>query len=199
MMKGVLKDICNTAHDKRMKVAVHAVSLKAVQMSVDCGVDILLHVPMKEKFPEELARTIADKGIAVAPTLVMMEAFANSGRRGYKPEHYLNARNAVKLLYESGVTILAATDANPGSYAPKVAYGVSMHRELELLVQSGMTPKDVLASATSKVADVFGIESLGTIEKGKRATLVLIKGRPDQAITDTTKIKQIWIDGKPIL
>lgn len=199
MMKGVLKDICNTAHDYGKKVAAHTTSVKAVQMSVECGVDILLHVPMKEEFPKDLAKEIAEKGIVVAPTLVMMETFSKSGKNGYKLEHYQNAQNAVKLLYDSGVTILAATDANPGSYAPAVAYGVSMHRELELLVKAGMTVHDVLASATSKVAEVFGIENLGTIKEGKRAVLVLVEGRPDKNITDTTKIKQIWIDGKTIL
>lgn len=199
MRKSVLKDICNTAHDNGIKVAVHAVSLKAVQMSVDCGADILIHVPMKEEFPEDLAKTIAEKGIVVAPTLVMMETFANSGRSGYKPEHYQNAENAVKLLHENGVTILAATDANPGFYAPAVAYGTSMHREMELLVQAGMAPNEVLASATSKVAETFAIENIGTIEVGKKAVLILIEGRPDEDITDTTKIKQIWIDGKPII
>lgn len=196
MKRSVLEDICSTAHDNGIKVAVHAVSIKAVQMSVDCGADILIHVPMKEKFSEELAKTIAIKGIAVAPTLVMMEAFANSGWNGYKPEHYQNAQNAVKLLYENGVTILAATDANTGSYAPAVAYGTSIHREMELLVQAGMTPTEVLASATRKVAEVFSIDNIGTVEEGRKAMLILVEGRPDKNITDTTRIKQIWIDGK---
>lgn len=199
MMKGVLKDICQKAHENGLKVAVHTVSVKAVQLSVACGADILLHVPMKETYPEELAKTIAQKGIAVAPTLVMMEAFAKSGKNGYKPEHYQNAENAVKLLYKNGVTILAATDANPGSFAPAVAYGSSMHREMELLVQAGMTPVDVLTSATAKVAEVFGMENLGSIQPGKRAVLILAEGRPDKNITDTTKIRQIWIDGRNIL
>lgn len=199
MMKGVLKDICRTAHANGLKVAAHAVSVKAVQMSVDCGVDILLHVPMKEGLPEELAKTIAEKGIAVAPTLVMMETFAHSGKNGYKPEHYQNAENAVKLLHENGVKILAATDANPGAYAPAVSYGSSMHRELELLVRAGMTPTEVLSSASGRVAEVFGIKDLGKIEAGKRAVLVLAEGRPDKTITDTTKITQIWLDGKPLM
>ncbi len=198
MKKSVLKDICNTAHDNGIKVAVHAVSIKAVQMSVDCGADILIHVPMKEEFPEALAKEIAKKGIAVAPTLVMMEAFANSGRSGYKPEHYQNAENAVKLLHENGVTILAATDANPGTYAPEVAYGTSMHREMELLVHAGMTPTEALAGATGKVAEVFVIENIGTVEEGKKAVLILIEGRPDKNIKDTTKIKQIWVNGRRI-
>lgn len=199
MPKPILKDICQTAHKHGIKVAVHAVSVKAVQISVDCNADILLHVPMKEKFPEELAKTIADNKIAVAPTLVMMEAFANSNRNRYKPEHYQNAENAVRLLYECGVTILAATDANDGSFAPEVAYGSSMHHELELLVRAGMKPADVLASATSNVAKAFGIDDFGMIAEGQTATLLLVEGRPDKNITDTRKIKQIWIGGQPIL
>lgn len=199
MLKVVLKEICKTAHANGKKVAVHAVSVKAVRMAVDCDADILLHVPMKEEFPEELARMIAKKGIVVAPTLIMMETFAHSGKNGYQLEHYQNAERAVKLLYESGVSILAATDANPGFYAPAVSYGDSMHRELELLVQAGMTTQDALTSATKKAAEVFGIEQMGMIQEGKRADLILVEGRPDQKITDITKIKQVWIDGKTIL
>lgn len=199
MLKSVLKDICNTAHKNDLKVAIHAVSLKAVKMSVDCGADILIHVPMKEEFPQSLAETIAERGIAVIPTLVMMETFANSGKNGYKPEHYQNAENAVKLLHQCGATILAGTDANPGFYAPAVAYGTSMHREMELLVQAGLTPMEALSAATAKVAEVFSIKDIATIETGKKAVLLLIQGRPDKNITDTTKIRQIWIDGTPIM
>ena len=198
MLKGVLKDICNTAHKNGLKVAVHAISIKSVRMAVDCGADILLHVPMKETFPEELAEIIAKKGIVVVPTLVMMETFASSGRNGYRPDHYFNAEDAVKLLHKHGVTILAGTDANPGSFAPAVAYGTSVHREMELLAKAGLTPVEVLASATGKIAEVFSITDIGTIKTGKRAVLMLVKGRPDKKITDTINIKQIWIDGNPI-
>lgn len=199
MMKSVLKDICSEAHLNGLKVAVHAVSLKAVKLAVECGIDILIHIPMKEKFPKELAETIAEKGIVVAPTLVMMEAFSKSGRNGYKLEHFQNAKEALRLLHQSGVKIIAATDANDGSFAPAVDYGISMHRELELLVQSGMTPTEALTSATSAVAEVFDLENLGTIEAGKEATLLVIEGRPVKNIIDTRKIKQIWINGKRII
>lgn len=199
MLKNVLKDICNAAHENSIKVAVHAVSVKAVKMAVDCDVDILIHVPMKEEFPEELAETIASKGIVVAPTLVMMEAFSKSKRNGYEREHYQNAENAVRLLHKCGVKILAATDANEGSYAPPVEYGASMHREMQLLVNAGLTPCEVLASATGNTAKVFNISGLGSVAEGKRAVLLLIEGRPDKEITDITKIKQIWVDGEPVL
>lgn len=199
MPKKAFKDICNTAHENMLKVAVHAISVKAVELAVECGADILIHVPMKEKFPEDLAKKISDKGIAVAPTLVMMETFANSGKNGYMPEHYENAKNAVNLLHSLGVEILAATDSNNGSFAPAVAYGTSMHREMNLLVEAGLTPSEVLASATSKVAEVFGIDNAGTISEGKPANLLLVKGRPDKNITDISKIEQVYIGENSIM
>ena len=58
---------------------------------------------------------------------------------------------------------------------------------------------EVLAGATGKTAEVFNITNTGTVKAGKRAILVLVKGRPDKKITDTINIKQIWIDGNPIL
>lgn len=199
MLKSVLADICARSHEKGVKVAVHAVSVKAVQLAVSCGADILLHVPMKETFPEELAISIAEKGIFVAPTLVMMHAFSKSGRNGYKPEHYQNAENAVRLLRRCGVRILTATDANDGSFAPPVDYGVSMHRELELLVRAGMTPCEALAGATRLVAEAFGIASFGTVRQGQKANLLLIQGSPNKNISDTAKIKQVIINGEPVL
>ena len=196
--KPALCGIVKAAHERELKVAVHATQIATVKQAVDAGADILLHVPMKEEYPAELAQTIAEKGIAAAPTLIMMESFANSHRNGYLPEHYANAEKAVALLRENGVTILAASDANSGSFAPSVSYGPSLHREMELLVKSGLTPVEALASTTSQIADVFGLEDIGRIKAGKRADLLLLEGRPDQTITDTNKVKQLWIDGKPI-
>lgn len=198
MPRPVLKDICMAAHEHDLKVAVHATSVKAEQMAVACGADILLHVPMREALPESLAQQIAERGVAVAPTLVMMEAFAHSGKNGYRPEHYQNAVNAVRTLHRCGVTLLAATDANVGDFAPAVAYGSSMHREVELLCGAGLTPVEALASATGQVATVFGLSDMGRIAEGKRANLVLVDGRPDRRMAAIRNAKKIWIDGEMV-
>lgn len=199
MPKNVLKSICAAAHEHDLKVAVHATSVKAERMAAESGADILLHVPMKEELPESFAEEIAERGVAVAPTLVMMEAFAHSGRNGYISEHYKNAEDAVRTLYRCGVTLLAATDANIGSFAPAVAYGSSMHREAELLCKAGLTPVDVLASATGKIAKTFNIDGLGSVTVGNRARLILIDGRADKDITAIKRIKQILTDREQIL
>lgn len=195
--KPALRGIVHAAHEKGLRVAVHATELATVRQAAEAGVDILLHVPMKEVFPEELAAEIAEKGMAVAPTLVMMETFAHSGRNGYEPAHYQNAEHAVGLLRRHGVPILAATDANPGSFAPAVGYGSTLHRELALLVSAGLIPTEALRAATSQSAAAFDLKA-GRLAPGQPATMLLVDGRPDRQITDSSAIRKIWVRGETI-
>lgn len=199
MEEAVIRDIVNTAHEHDLKVAVHAISIAGVQLAVDAGADMLIHIPIGEELPEDLAQRIADQGIEVMPTLVMMKAFADSPLYGFEPDDYQDAVDAVQLLNSLGVPILVATDANPGGFVPAIAHGADLHREMQLLVEAGLTPLEVLQGATSKVAEAFGIENVGSIAPGQPATMVLVEGRPDQEITDSTRIVQIWVDGKPVL
>lgn len=196
--RSVLEEIVRYSHEKGLKVATHATTLDAYELAVDCGVDILIHIPMNEAFPEELAEKIADKGIYVMPTLVMMKAFSTSLIYGYKAEHYENARNAVTLLHTKGVPILVGTDANNSSFVPKVEHGSSLHTEMKLLAEAGIPTLDILQGATQLTAEAFEIDNAGSIKVNEEATMVLVKGRPDMDITDMD-IVQIWVDGKPIM
>lgn len=192
--KSALRGIVRAAHERGLKVAVHATEVATVRQAVDAGADILLHVPMKETFPAELAAQIAAQGIAIAPTLVMMAAFARSARGG----DYQNAENAVRLLHGCGVPILAATDANVGNFTPAVGYGQTLHRELELLVRAGLTPIEALRAATSVNAEAFGLNA-GRIAAGQRASLLLVDGRPDRDITAIRRIQAFWVNGGELL
>lgn len=199
MDKAVLQEIVDTAHANGLKVAVHAISMAGVQQTVDCGADMLIHIPIGEELPLELAQQIADQGIEVMPTMVMMKAFADSPLYGYEPDDYQDAVNAVQLLRSLGVPILVATDANPGGFVPSIIHGTDLHREMKLLVEAGLTPLEVLQGATSLPADAFGLTGAGRIAPGEPATMVLVEGRPDQEITDSTRIVQIWVNGMPLL
>lgn len=199
MSLGVLQDIVSCAHDHGRKVAAHAVTLPMTRLAVEAGVDILIHVPMTEVFPIDLAEQIASQGMAIVPTLTMMEAFAKDIRFvHYRPEHYPNAENAVRLLHSLGVPVLAGTDASDVPFVPKVWHGSSLHHELELLVQAGLSPVEALQGATRKMAEVFGLPQVGNIAPGCAADMVLVEGRPDMRISDTTRIRQIWVGGQPI-
>ena len=95
------------------------------------------------------------------------------------------------MLHEKGVPILAGTDApNPGT-----AHGASVHRELRLLVDAGLTPAAALAAATSAPARAFKLSDRGRIAPGLRADLVLVNGDPTRDIGATRDIVTIWKRG----
>jgi imidazolonepropionase-like amidohydrolase len=99
----------------------------------------------------------------------------------------------VKLFKEAGVPIVAGTDAGVSG----VVAGFSLHDELELLVEAGLTPKEALHSATILPAQWLGVDKrVGTIEKGKYADMVLLEGNPLEDINNTRKIAGVCINGK---
>ena len=90
-------------------------------------------------------------------------------RRGFD-----RMRDLVGELHRAGVTLVAGTDFIPG---------FTLHRELELYVEAGLSPGEALRTATWNAAQVMGaLERLGSIERGKQADLVLVDGDPTQDI-----------------
>jgi imidazolonepropionase-like amidohydrolase len=100
----------------------------------------------------------------------------------------------VRELQVAGADILAGSDApNPGT-----VHGATLHQELELLVQAGLTPVQALAAATSVPARRFGLSDRGAIAPGRRADLVLVDGDPTRDVTATRAIVAIWKNGAPV-
>ena len=104
----------------------------------------------------------------------------------------LNAENDVKRLAEAGILIAAGTDAPyPGDFQ-----GEGIHHELELLVESGLTPPEAITIATKNAAKIMNAEAeWGTLEPGKLANIVIVDGKPDQNISDTKKIVTVVKEG----
>ena len=102
-------------------------------------------------------------------------------------------RRVVDLAARRGVAILAGTDT-PNPY---VLQGFSLHDELALLVESGLTPHQALRAATWAAADFLAAtDSLGTVEQGKLADLVLLEANPLEDITNTTRIEAVAVGGR---
>ncbi|OKI06262.1 amidohydrolase [Streptomyces sp. CB02923] len=113
------------------------------------------------------------------------------------PEHrFGHALSSVARLHRAGVPVLAGTDANhrPGRACP-VVHGASLHAELALLVEAGLTPAQALTAATSAPAAHFGLGDRGVIAPGRRADLVLVAGDPTEDITATRSIEAVWRGG----
>jgi imidazolonepropionase-like amidohydrolase len=95
-------------------------------------------------------------------------------------------------LNEAGVPILAGTD----SPDPYVIPGFSLHDELALLVQSGLTPAQALRTATYNAALFLGKSESGAAQKGMIADLVLLDANPLVDIHNTRKISAVILGGK---
>lgn len=101
----------------------------------------------------------------------------------------------VGAAHRAGVPLLAGTDT--AWFQPYTYAGFSLHDELALLVQAGLTPMESLQTATINPARFLGMEKdLGTIEKGKIANLVLLDSDPLADIHNTTKISEVFLAGK---
>lgn len=108
-------------------------------------------------------------------------------------EQFARQLALVQRLALGGVPLLAGSDL-PNPYTIP---GVSLHEELALMVQAGLSPASALAAATRNPAVFLGAQdSLGTIEPGKRADLVLLDANPLDDIRNTRTIRAVVIDGR---
>jgi imidazolonepropionase-like amidohydrolase len=106
---------------------------------------------------------------------------------------YAAHRDGVQSLVQAGATLLVGTDASAGG--TPAAHGISIHREIELLTEAGLSPLQALRAATAKTADVFSLPDRGRIVVGRRADLVMVRGNPIDDITATRDIMRVWRAG----
>jgi len=104
-----------------------------------------------------------------------------------------NAKVNIKKIVDAGLLLAAGTDGQyPGDFQ-----GEGIHRELELLVEAGLSPLQAISAATNKAAIVLNAaEEWGTLDHGKLANVLVIAGKPDLTISDTRKIRLVIKEGK---
>jgi len=104
-----------------------------------------------------------------------------------------SAFRIVKRLHDAGLLLAAGTDAPyPGDIQ-----GEGLHRELELLVEAGLTPLQAITVATKNAAILMNAErEWGTLEPGRTANVLIVNGRPDRTIGDTRKLDTVILAGR---
>lgn len=113
----------------------------------------------------------------------------------YFQKALLTSERNTRLAVENGVRVALGTDAGE----PVVFHGLAVHDELRLMVASGVSPMQALIAATRTAAEYLGqAETLGTLEAGKLADLLIVDGDPLKEITATKRVWQVIKSGQVI-
>jgi imidazolonepropionase-like amidohydrolase len=132
--------------------------------------------PGAAKLPHELSGAINNSGVPAAM----------ASRAQAVIDQYLAT---ITALHRAGIPIVAGTD--------QVVPGHSLHRELELYVKAGFTPMEAIQAATLVPARVMKLESeVGTIEKGKRADLIILEANPLENISNIRTVRTVISGGR---
>lgn len=179
----------------------HAAILSAYRDAILTGTDGIQHIPTDAPLESWMPEAILAQNQTVTPTLAVIHASALNpavaNQLGGIPTNYTQdvifATQNTKLLYDAGVTILAGTDSVGTSLG--VPFGLSLHRELQYLVELGMSEAEVLRAATEIPAVFHRRPDRGVVYPGKRADLVLLNSDPLANISNTLDIEKVWVEG----
>ncbi|WP_327002946.1 amidohydrolase family protein [Dactylosporangium sp. NBC_01737] len=201
--RATIDALVATAHRLERLVVAHALSYEAAEVAQAAGVDALTHTPLDRPLDRTAADRMAAAGRTLIPTLVMMEALTAPSTSpqmlaqwAMPGASYDSARASVAAAYSAGVPILAGTDTNTDAEsAGNYSFGDSLHHELELLVDAGLSNVDALRAATVLPAACFGLTDRGVIAPGRRADLILVDGDPLHDIRAVRSISRVWCGG----
>lgn len=185
-----LQTMVETAKSSGRAVVAHASTPEGMRRAILAGVETIEH---GDEGTSEVFKLMAEKGVALCPTLAAGDAILQY--RGWKkgidpePEAIRQKRSTFSQALKAGVSIAAGGDVGVFSHGDNV-------RELELMVDYGMTPLAVLRSATSINARVFHLyKEFGHLRPGFFADIVGVQGNPEQNISDLRKVKMVMKGG----
>lgn len=188
-----IKLIVETAKSAGRPTVAHASTAEGMRRAIISGVETIEH---GDNGTPEIWKLMVEKNVCFCPTLAAGDAV--SQYRGWKkgsvpdPERVKNKKETFKKALEANVKICFGGDVGVFAHGDNA-------RELEMMVEYGMNPLNVLKSATSINADVFHIENeVGRIKEGLLADMIAVEGNPAQKISDIRNIKLVIKDGKTI-
>ncbi|MFN2530901.1 MAG: amidohydrolase family protein [Pyrinomonadaceae bacterium] len=123
-----------------------------------------------------------------------LDEFLKITKKSYIKDQLPTIQANLKRVSDSGIPVGVGPDTGVMGAFP----GISVHREMELMVQAGLSPTAVLTAATRTAAEYLGEQSLGTIEQGKIADLVIINGNPLEDIRNTRNIEMVIKEGRVV-
>ena len=180
-------------------VMAHAQGAPGIKAAVRAGIRSIEHGVYLD---DEAIELMLERGTYLVPTLVAPRGVIEAAEAGAAiPEASLRKarevvdihRESFRRAVEAGVSVAMGTDS-----------GVTPHgrnlRELELMVEGGMTPAQALVATTSSAARLMGLgDELGTIEPGKRADVVVVGGDALDVASLDERIEAVYKDGVRVI
>lgn len=193
--RAVVLKIIEAAHKYGKPVMVHIENPADMEEAADLGADSIEHTigvgSTDYVLPDSLLNKLSKSGTYVVPTMSGIKAHDGS-IPGAEPV-YPHLEKAVKAMFDAGVKLAVGCDSG----IPFLPYGESVHMEMELLARAGLSPMEVLCTATRGNAGLFGMQdSLGAIQSGKLADLVVLEDDPLKDIRNTRKIMLVMKEGR---
>ena len=189
-----IRTVVDEAHAVGRKVAAHAEGVEGIKNAARAGVDTIEHGIYLD---DEACQIMKRNNIILVPTLVVLRNIVAEGiEAGMLPEAVRKAEQAAaaheagfRRAHEAGVRIATGSDA---------FMGICRHgenaRELEAMVEAGLTPMEAIVASTRTGAEALGLEKeLGTVEVGKMADIIIVDGDPLQDVGILQDAKKIRI------
>lgn len=191
-----MRAIVEEAHKPGRLTSCHTGSAQSIKNAILAGVDFIDHATFMD---QECIDMLLETNTPIVPTQAIAWSLENFGEKmGFGPHiAKTSAKVSVESMkclanaYRQGVKIAAGTDAdNPHA---------SLAKECELLTQIGMSNMEALLAATKTAAEILRLDgSIGTIEAGKIADLVLLDRSPLDDIRNLTTVARVFQSGKEV-
>ena len=192
---NVLEAIVGEAHRHDLRTMVHTGTPDETRDAVNAGADSIEHgiLPGTDstEFEDDAIQAMLDRGTYDVPTLAIAWAYKET-----YPDVFSASKQALKQLHDARVNISLGTDSG----APGAVIGKAVHKEMELMVEAGLSPMEAIKAGTKNAAENLGKGSeLGTIEEGKLADMVFVSGDPLEEITNTKNIVMVVKNGEILI
>ena len=198
---GELQTIVNEAKATNSKVSAHCHSLEGMNKCIDAGFSSIEHGTFIDS---KTSNKMAENDVTLVPTLLVHQYLYDNGFPSW--DNYADEKleklkeivkvhkENIKVAYEHGVNIVMGTDSGV------IPHGHNL-KELINLVDIGMTPKQAIASGTTKAAEFIGRDDIGSIFEGKCADMIFVEKNPlidIEILADSTNIVGVIQDGKEV-
>ena len=219
------RPIIEEAHARGLQVIAHVFYLEDARELVEAGVDGFAHLVRDGEMDDDLVAAIVEHDVFVMPNLAISErgrhaeppawvddplllesvspevvariraSFDSRTSEGAAraAESYAAMQRSLKKLADAGARVVLGADTG----VQDQIQGFMEHRELELIVEAGLSPGDAIVAATSAPAQVLGIDT-GLLAPGKRADFLVLDANPMYGVTNTRQISAVYLNGQEL-